>query len=154
MTGFEELQVQLPRRGPFRHVSENDSAWLGDFVWMRMSSHLVLSPSTFSWWAGFLGEQSKVYVPILPAELPLPWCWIFPQHSSWVFYDVWNQEAFNDADQAMARCLEFSSCREADCPMMSSLSELVKRLYPELLHLQPKLQMQHLESHKSSRKGR
>ena len=110
-------------------VSVEESGLLEDFAVMRASSYLVLSPSTFSWWAGFLGEQTSVYVPILPGPLPLPWCYILPADKRWIFYDVWSKEVFNDAESARARCHQLSG---PDSPLFSSKADVLSRLYPEL----------------------
>jgi len=34
-----------------------------DFVYMLSAKNLLISQSTFSWWAAFLGKQQNVYVP-------------------------------------------------------------------------------------------
>lgn len=35
-----------------------------DFTFLKYSKKLIMSHSTFSWWASFLGDQEKVYVPM------------------------------------------------------------------------------------------
>lgn len=40
----------------------NNSAW-GDFTLMCSAKQLVISPSTFSWWAGYLGTHERVIFP-------------------------------------------------------------------------------------------
>lgn len=114
-------------------ISVEESGLLEDFAVMRSSSYLVLSPSTFSWWAGFLGEQMSVYVPILPGALPLPWCYILPADKRWIFYDVWGKEVFNDAKLARARCHEMSG---PGSPLISTKVDVLSRLYPELFDME------------------
>ncbi|CAE7367932.1 unnamed protein product, partial [Symbiodinium pilosum] len=55
------------------------AAWLGDFVWLRSATQIAISPSTFAWWAAFLSEATTVYVPLLPGQVPMPWCPLFPE---------------------------------------------------------------------------
>jgi len=40
-----------------------DDNSVADFIYMLKSKHLLISHSTFAWWAGFLGEQEHVYYP-------------------------------------------------------------------------------------------
>jgi hypothetical protein len=37
---------------------------LADFTLLKYAKQLIISHSTFSWWASFLGDQEKVYIPI------------------------------------------------------------------------------------------
>lgn len=37
---------------------------LNDLTFMKYASQLIISHSSFSWWAAFLGYQNKVYIPI------------------------------------------------------------------------------------------
>ncbi|CAE7244018.1 rabl3 [Symbiodinium natans] len=71
-------------------------AWLGDFVWLRAAAHVAISPSTFAWWAAFLSEATTVYVPVLPGQVPMPWCPLLPEDPRYVFFDVWNNESLTE----------------------------------------------------------
>ena len=37
---------------------------LADFTLLKHAKQLIVSHSSFSWWASFLGEQDKVYIPM------------------------------------------------------------------------------------------
>jgi hypothetical protein len=39
-----------------------------DFVYMLNAKNLLISQSTFSWWAAFLGHQTNVYVPYIKSK--------------------------------------------------------------------------------------
>ena len=39
-----------------------------DFVYMLKAKNLLISQSTFSWWAAFLGHQKNVYVPYIKTK--------------------------------------------------------------------------------------
>lgn len=51
----------------WRHVSPGQSTdeTLNDFSFIMSFNRIVLSPSTFSWWASFLSDASEVYYPII-----------------------------------------------------------------------------------------
>jgi hypothetical protein len=42
-------------------VNQNE---LADFTLLKYAKQLIVSHSSFSWWASFLGEQDKVYIPM------------------------------------------------------------------------------------------
>jgi hypothetical protein len=44
-----------------------------DFLYMLNAKHLLISQSTFSWWASFLGHQSTVYVPFIKNKTSMWW---------------------------------------------------------------------------------
>ncbi|CAE7220122.1 rabl3 [Symbiodinium sp. CCMP2592] len=111
-------------------------AWLGDFVWLRAATKVAISPSTFAWWAAFLGEASKVFVPLLPGQVPMPWCMLFPEDPRYLFYDFWNNESWSEAVPARQRCRDFAKCTEGRCPLKASPEELAKRFYPEVWALE------------------
>jgi hypothetical protein len=46
---------------PYEIVS---NAWDLDFLTLASCKNLIMSPSTFSWWAGFLGRAEKIICPI------------------------------------------------------------------------------------------
>ena len=65
-----------------------------DFVWLMSAKHLVLSPSTFGWWAAFLSTRAEsIHYPLHPAFSPWGasmWCHLVPEDDSrYVFHDVW-----------------------------------------------------------------
>jgi hypothetical protein len=37
------------------------------------ANQILISQSTFSWWAAFLGNQNKVYVPLYASSTGYPW---------------------------------------------------------------------------------
>ena len=42
-------------------VNQNE---LADFTLLKYAKQLIVSHSSFSWWASFLGDQEKVYIPM------------------------------------------------------------------------------------------
>jgi len=44
-----------------------------DFTFLKHARRLIISQSSFSWWASFLGNQEKVYVPLTFADEPIYW---------------------------------------------------------------------------------
>jgi hypothetical protein len=42
----------------------NNDNIMRDFIYMMMAGHLLISHSSFSWWAAFLGNHDKVYCPV------------------------------------------------------------------------------------------
>jgi hypothetical protein len=63
------LRKTIAERFPARGCSSVSSAW--DLDWMTLASAkwLVISQSTFSWWAAWLGKSQKVVCPISPGSL-------------------------------------------------------------------------------------
>ena len=41
-----------------------DEPMIRDYMYMLKSNYLLISQSSFSWWAAFLGDHSKVYFPV------------------------------------------------------------------------------------------
>lgn len=113
--------------------------WLGDFAFVRLASYVAIAPSTFSWWAAFLGDTSTVYFPIPFGRVPLPWCLLLPSDPRYVFYDVWNNESFSNQSAAKARCGEL----DQEQPIKTVASKLVFGFYPELLETM--ISRKHLE---------
>eukprot|EP00439_Symbiodinium_sp_Y106_P071715 s13_g12.t4 len=125
-------------------------AWLGDFVWLRAATKVAISPSTFAWWAAFLGEASKVFVPLLPGQVPMPWCMLFPEDPRYVFYDFWNNESWSEAVPARQRCRGFAKCTEGRCPLKASPEELAKRFYPEVWALESEVDRKYVAARSAS----
>jgi hypothetical protein len=81
-------------------LQATDSA-LCDFRFMTAASTLVLSPSTFSWWAAYLGS-SKVHFPVLPGPIgrfglgyygpSLPWCSLVNNDPRWEYHLVFESD--------------------------------------------------------------
>lgn len=46
---------------------------LEDFTMLRWAKQVIISQSTFSWWATFLGKPEKIYVPLSATHSNLPW---------------------------------------------------------------------------------
>ena len=44
-----------------------------DFSFIYNAKRVILSQSTFSWWATFLGNQERVYVPLHTSQNGYPW---------------------------------------------------------------------------------
>jgi hypothetical protein len=47
-----------------KNVTIKSGSKMSDFTYMKCAKRLILSQSSFSWWASFLGEQEKVYAPL------------------------------------------------------------------------------------------
>lgn len=110
-------------------------AWLADWVWLREAQHLVLSPSTFVWWAAFLGEAVRIYVPIFPGLAVLPWCKLLVPHDArYTFFDFWSNTSFHEGTAAKIRCQEYQRCKDETCPVQHH-REAIAQLFPELLEL-------------------
>jgi len=43
--------------------------WDEDFLTLAAARYLILSQSTYSWWAGFLGRAERIVCPLLPGSL-------------------------------------------------------------------------------------
>lgn len=55
------------------NVSIVNQTLLEDFTMLRCAKQIIISQSTFSWWATFLGNPEKVYVPLSTTYSNLPW---------------------------------------------------------------------------------
>ena len=75
-----------------------------DFQFISYAPTVILSPSTFSWWATFLGSTSHhrtIHFPIMPTEVPMPWCdlmlrWPKPNHPVTIYHDWYRNKSFTD----------------------------------------------------------
>ena len=45
---------------PFEFAYDTGGGYLRDFMLMRLCRHGVVADSSFSWWAGWLGEQDRL----------------------------------------------------------------------------------------------
>ena len=98
-----------------------------DFVWLQKARRIVLSPSTFGWWAAFLSERATtIHYPILPAFCPwgpTMWCHLIPEDDErYIFHDVWARTTWRGGKptghDARRRCdVYMRSCLQAHvCP--------------------------------------
>ena len=85
-------------------LTQNDDVkdgWLDDIRYMLEAKHLVLSPSTYGWWAAYLSHGAQeVYFPIMRARVLFPWCDLIPLASEttsvrarYVYEDWWQGES-------------------------------------------------------------
>ena len=97
-----------------------------DFLWLMSARHLVLSPSTFGWWAAFLSTTATtIHYPVHPSFSPFGatnWCQIVPEDDvRYVFHDAWlaatwrgggttGSEARRRCDVYMRACLHARVC--------------------------------------------
>ena len=70
---------------------------MGDWLFLRAATRLVMSQSTFSWWAAYLGDAREVHYPLVGDW----WAGKQPRHQLWpdddaryVFHDVINGRYF------------------------------------------------------------
>jgi hypothetical protein len=56
-----------------RNVKIQSGTQMEDFTFMKHAKRLIMSQSTFSWWAMFLGNPDKVYVPLSIRNYPCAW---------------------------------------------------------------------------------
>eukprot|EP00434_Breviolum_minutum_P020732 symbB.v1.2.018285.t1/scaffold1381.1/size245675/2 len=90
---------------------------------------------TFVWWAAFLGEAVRIYVPIFPGLAVLPWCKLLvPDDARYTFFDFWSNTSFDEGTAAKIRCQEYQRCKDETCPVQHH-REAMAQLFPELLEL-------------------
>eukprot|EP00435_Cladocopium_sp_Y103_P065323 s1590_g27.t1 len=110
-------------------------AWLADWVWLREATYLVISASTFSWWAAYLSDAKRIYFPLFPTISALPWCdLVVLGDTRYLYYDFFTNASFDDGSVAKDHCLEYNRCRGNECPMKKH-RHAIANLYPELLAL-------------------
>eukprot|EP00930_Biecheleria_cincta_P103674 TRINITY_DN9570_c0_g1_i1.p1 TRINITY_DN9570_c0_g1~~TRINITY_DN9570_c0_g1_i1.p1 ORF type:complete len:502 (-),score=97.90 TRINITY_DN9570_c0_g1_i1:57-1562(-) len=124
-------------------------AWLADWLFLKAAKHVAVSPSTYGWWAAFLGEAEDVYLPIHPGKTGFaqPWCMLFPTDDvRFVFYDWWKNKSYSVLEgtgrEAYKTCMEYwVNCRPGIdyehkvlpfCPIVPTLKEL-EPFFPESL---------------------
>ena len=75
----------------FNRVSILSSpSFVNDFCFLKSSPRIVLTPSTFGWWAAFLSASTDIHYPILPTNLPIPWCDLIPAEDlRYTYDDLW-----------------------------------------------------------------
>jgi hypothetical protein len=81
--------VQLRKEYPQIRTHFGSSAQV-DFQFLSLARTMVLSPSTFGWWAGFFSNAFRIYVPIMHSFGSATWCddLVFPdRHNRFVYVD-------------------------------------------------------------------
>jgi hypothetical protein len=71
-----------------------------DFFFMSSAKTLLLSPSTFAWWAAFLSSnETVVHFPLMPMDIPMPWCNLLVRFSNmaerFVYHDWYLLRSIN-----------------------------------------------------------
>ena len=70
-------------------VQSQRKGFSNDFCSLMKSRSLIVSPSTFGWWAAFLSDfVSEVHFPVLPLATPMPWCDLVVDDTQWKYYNV------------------------------------------------------------------
>jgi hypothetical protein len=96
------------------------SSLLSDFALLTQAKKLIISPSTFSWWAAFLSNASEIFFPI-------------PQHG------IWSQDFNHKVDLTLPP--EYNQYKYIRCSEALSLNAF-ERIYFEKKFLSLKLQKQ------------
>jgi len=78
----------------FDGCDESELSAMCDFNFMMEASTLALSPSTFSWWAAYLGN-GEVHYPILPGKIGpgIPWCLLVNNDPQWIYHFVFHSNS-------------------------------------------------------------
>ena len=87
---------------------------LVDFQFLSFARHVVLTPSTFYWWAVFLGQSdATVHVPLNPAPSQWHWCemMVSPTATGTVRYQDWFRNGTLDDSN---RTAAYELCRRAE----------------------------------------
>jgi len=96
-----------------------------DFQFLSFASHIILSPSTFGWWAAFFANNSAtIHLPIMPAHVVLPWCDLLSGFSNAIFHDWYHNLTTVDLRQAQKICYQYHAKPET--------LDLVSAFYPEM----------------------
>lgn len=57
-----------------KNMSIRSKSRMEDFTFLRYAKQLIISQSSYSWWASFLGNQQKVYAPLtIDPSVPSYW---------------------------------------------------------------------------------
>jgi hypothetical protein len=87
-----------------------------DFQFISFASNIILSPSTFGWWAAFFaagnsndGPPVTIHYPIMPMPVPMEWCYLVggfrgSSSATMVFHDWFGNTFTNDPDEAWQIC--------------------------------------------------
>jgi hypothetical protein len=112
-------------------ASDNlSNPWLYDFAWLSAARHVAISPSTFGWWAAVIGDPKRVYFPIMPAAVPMPWCNLITKGDTLIYDDWWTGNAYNggkNQTDALHACRKY----ESDGTDLTQQGRL-RTFYPEL----------------------
>ena len=97
---------------------------LKDLQFISLASNIIMSPSTFSWWAVYFSSyRATLYFPIMPAELFVPWCELLFHGRPMVrYYDWFRHEEFDDVEQAREVCIGYLEGTSGDITDESILS--------------------------------
>jgi hypothetical protein len=86
--------------------------WLYDFAWLSAARHVVISPSTFGWWAAVLGDPERVYFPIMPGRMPIRWCYLVAKGAQYKYLDWWTGHVYsggNNQTEARQLCEKYQT---------------------------------------------
>ena len=75
---------------------------MADFEAIRADAKAIaISPSTFAWWAVYLGGAKRIHFPIMPAPTLLPWCKLVVAGDARYRYDDWWRGEAVDLDHEL-----------------------------------------------------
>jgi len=100
-------------RGAVLYRGGSDRNPLVDFQFLSFARHVVMTPSTFYWWAVFLGQSdATVHVPLYPAPSQWHWCemMVSPTATGTVRYRDWFRNVtLENRTAAYEQCRHFET---------------------------------------------
>ena len=120
---IQHLLTKFGDKARMRHSETPDE----DFQFISYASNIILSPSTFGWWAAFFAANgdgcTTIHFPIMPYPVPMPWCELasgFRGSSSNVIYHDWfSSNTTTNIDEAQWLCERYKQ----NPPSMESVAE-------------------------------
>eukprot|EP00049_Salpingoeca_infusionum_P006186 m.102470 g.102470 ORF g.102470 m.102470 type:complete len:467 (+) comp13223_c2_seq2:82-1482(+) len=75
-----------------------------DWLFMKSAKRLIMSQSTYAWWAAWLGDAEEVHYPLVGDWWGRnPRHQLYPEDSKYIFHDLLHSEYFLTYKEAMSR---------------------------------------------------